>query len=470
MTDALLSRLSAVIGSGNVLTGADAAPYGREWTGTYRWRPLAVLRPASAAEVSAVLAIASDTRTPVVPVAGRTGITGATEAEGRLMLSLERMNRIREVRPEARIAVVEAGCVLSSIHEAAEALGLVFPLTFGARGSAMIGGALSTNAGGSNVLRYGSTRGLCLGIEVVLADGRVMNLMSELHKDNSGYDLKDIFIGAEGTLGIITAAVLRLAPKPRAYATAMIAMPALGPALAFLNRLQETTGGAVEAFEYMPASYIARLRRYRPDLTVPLEGNPPVSILVEVGATAPRDADPLPDGTIPIVAFLEDTLGQMLEAGEITDAVVARSHEQRRAMWAIREAAGEVTLNQHPMVDTDIAVPLDKVEAFLTAMSARLATIDPAATDVVVAHLGDGNIHYTAFPAANDPDRLVAIREAVDDIVADLHGSFSAEHGIGLAKLPSMARLKDPVALDMMRAVKQAFDPARILNPGKLLP
>ena len=360
MTDALLSRLSAVIGSGNVLTGADAAPYGREWTGKYRWRPLAVLRPASAAEVSAVLAIASDTRTPVVPVAGRTGITGATEAEGRLMLSLERMNRIREVRPEARIAVVEAGCVLSSIHEAAEALGLVFPLTFGARGSAMIGGALSTNAGGSNVLRYGSTRGLCLGIEVVLADGRVMNLMSELHKDNSGYDLKDLFIGAEGTLGIITAAVLRLAPKPRAYATAMIAMPALGPALAFLNRLQETTGGAVEAFEYMPASYIARLRRYRPDLTVPLEGNPPVSILVEVGATAPRDADPLPDGTIPIVAFLEDTLGQMLEAGEITDAVVARSHEQRRATWAIREAAGEVALNQHPMVDTDIAPSHDR--------------------------------------------------------------------------------------------------------------
>jgi FAD/FMN-containing dehydrogenase len=466
----LIAQLAEIVGTANVLTGTDAAPYGQEWTGKYRWTPLVVVRPGTTAEVAAILRLASRTGTPVVPVAGRTGITGATEAEGRLMLTLERMNRIREIRPEARIAVVEAGCVLSRIHDAAGECGLVFPLTFGARGSAMIGGCLSTNAGGSNVLRYGSTRGLCLGIEVVLADGRVMNLMSELHKDNSGYDLKDLFIGAEGTLGIITAAVLRLFPRPQAYATAMIAMASLPPALRLLNRLQEATGGQVEAFEYMPASYMERLARYRPDLKEPFADRPPVTILVEVGAIAPRDSTPGSDGTAPVTAILEDALAAMLEAGEVLDALVARSGAQRRAMWEVREVAGEITLNQHPMVDCDIAVPVDRVEEFLTRIAQRLGALDPKATDVVVSHLGDGNIHYTAFPATNDPERLDAIREAVEDVTMDLGGSFSAEHGIGLAKLPSMRRRKDPVALEMMRAVKRAFDPAGILNPGKTLP
>lgn len=470
MSDTLLTLLADIVGPANVLTGADAAPYGREWTGKYHWQPRAVVRPADTAQVAAILRLASETGTAIVPVAGRTGITGATYAEGQVMLSVERMNRIRDLRPETRVAVVEAGCILSHIHDAAGAHGLVFPLTFGARGSAMIGGALATNAGGSNVLRYGSTRGLCLGLEVVLADGQVMNLMSELHKDNAGYDLKDLFIGSEGTLGIITAAVLRLFPKPRAYATALIAMEALGPALSLLNRLREETGGAVEAFEYMPTSYMARLRRYRPDLTVPLSGDAPVTILVEVGATSTVDATPLPDGTLPVVTHLEAALTAVLATGDITDAVVAQSDAQRQQMWAIREAAAEVTLNAHPMVDCDIAVPLDKVEVFLTRMATRLRALDPDAQDVVVSHLGDGNIHHTAFPTRDDPALLEAIREAVDDVTCDLHGSFSAEHGIGLSKLASMARRKDPVALAMMRRMKQAFDPAGVLNPGKTIP
>lgn len=470
MTDTLLDRFDALIGPQHVLRGADAAGYGTEWTGKYHWQPRGVLRPGSTAEVAAILRLASGTGTAVVPVAGRTGITGATEAEGRIMLSVERLNRIREVRPSSRIAVVEAGVVLSRVHEAAAAEDLVFPLTFGARGSAMIGGALSTNAGGSNVLRYGSTRGLCLGLEVVLADGRVMDLMSELHKDNSGYDLKDVFIGAEGTLGVITAAVLRLFPRPRAYATALIAMPALGPALRLLNRLQEETGGAVEAFEYMPASYMMRLRRYRPDLGRIWSGAPPVTILVEVGATAPRDAIPDADGRVPVVARLETILSDMLTQGEIEDAVVAQSDTQRQQIWAMREAAAEVTLNQQPLVDCDIAVPLDAVEAFLARMSEALSRLDPAATDVVVSHLGDGNIHYTAFPSREDAALSLAIREAVDDVTLGLGGSFSAEHGIGLSKIDSMRTRKDPVALDMMRRLKQAFDPAGILNPGKTIP
>ena len=241
-------------------------------------------------------------------------------------------------------------------------------------------------------------------------------------------------------------------------------------ALALLNRLQEATGGAVEAFEYMPDTYMARLRKYRPDPTVPQSGAAPVNILVEVGATSPRDATPDSEGRIPVVDLLEEVLGTMLAGGEITDAVIAQTQAQRRQMWEIREAAAEITLNQHPMVDTDIAVPLDKVETFLSRMAARLKDLDPEATDVVVSHLGDGNVHYTAFPTRDDPALLDAIREAVDDVVVGLHGSFSAEHGIGLSKLGSMRSRKDPVALDLMRRLKHAFDPSGILNPGKTIP
>ncbi len=467
MSDALLPRLAALIGPSHVLTGADAAPYGTEWTGKYRWTPRAVLRPADTAQVAAVMALASETRTPVVPVAGRTGITGATFAEGQLMLSLERLNRIRALNPDARTITVGAGVILSSIHDAALAQDLVFPLTFGARGSAMIGGALSTNAGGSNVVRYGSTRGLCLGLEAVLADGRMLNLMSSTRKDNTGYDLRDLFIGSEGTLGIITAATLRLFPRPRAYATALIGLPALAPALDLLNRLQAASGQAVEAFEFMPATYIARLRRFRPDLALPLAGDHPVTILAEIAAIADGDAEPGADGQTAVAAALEAVLAGILEEGSATVAV---SEAQRRAMWAVREAAGEVTLNTHPLVDTDIAVPLDRVQDFLDRIAVALKALDPAATDVTVAHLGDGNIHYTAYPSRDDAALLDAIRAAVDDTAVDLGGSFSAEHGIGLSKRGSMRRLKDPVALDVMRAVKAALDPLGILNPGKTLP
>ncbi|MEL7114736.1 MAG: FAD-binding oxidoreductase, partial [Pseudomonadota bacterium] len=232
-----IEAIKKIVGAGNVLTGAEAAPYGEDWTKRYVSTPLAVARPGSTDEVSRLMALAHETGTAVVPASGRTGLAGGTYAEGALLISMERMNKIREIRADARLAILEAGVVLANLHAAAEAEDLVFPLTFGAKGSAMIGGALSTNAGGSNVVRYGSTRGLCLGLEVVLADGRVMDLMSELHKDNSGYDLKDLFIGGEGTLGLITGAVVRLFPKPSAYATAMVATADLEGALTLLNAL-----------------------------------------------------------------------------------------------------------------------------------------------------------------------------------------------------------------------------------------
>jgi len=334
----LVGDLVSVVGAGHVLQGADAARYGRDWMGKYHGAPLAVVRPGSVAEVAACVKLAAAAGVAVVPVGGNTGLVGGTMTTDGLMISLERMNRIRELRGPARLVIAEAGVVLQRLHEAAEAEGLYFPLWFGARGSAMLGGALSTNAGGSNVLRYGSTRGLCLGLEVVLADGRVLNLMSELHKDNSGYDLKQMFIGAEGTLGIITAAVMKLVPKPLAYATASVSAASLPQALGLLNRMQAATGGRVEAFEFMPRSYSERLAVARPDLGQPFAVVPEVTVLIEAATTVAEEAAPDATGEVPLVARLEAVLAAMLEEGLIADAVVARSEAQRRRMWERREA------------------------------------------------------------------------------------------------------------------------------------
>lgn len=463
----MLDRLRNLIGAEHVLTGADMAPWCREWTGHYHWTPLAVARPASTAEVAAVMRLASETGTKVVPVGGNTGLNGGTHAEGALMLSLARMNRIREIRPAAKVAVVEAGVVLEALHGAVAEHGLAFPLTFGAKGSATIGGVISTNAGGSNVLRYGTTRALVLGVEVVLADGRVTDLMGALHKDNTGYSLRDLVIGAEGTLGIVTAAVLKLVPAPLAYATATLALSSLGDALTLLNRLQSETGGAVEAYEFMPASYMQRLAKHRPDLRQPFAEIHPVTVLVEVGATAPRDATPGPDGTLPVVSHLEAVLADALEEGTLLDAVIAQTGAQRREMWARRETAAEITFTTPVIVDTDVALPLDRLQLFLDAMTARLAALDPGATELTVAHLGDGNIHYSAYPTRDDPALLATIRAAVATEAVALGGSFSAEHGIGLSKLATLHAHKDPVALEAMRSIRAALDPAGILNPGK---
>jgi FAD/FMN-containing dehydrogenase len=462
--------LAAVVGAANVLTDTDMAKYARDWMGKYHGAPVAVVRPASTVEVSGCLRVAAAHGVAVVPVSGNTGLVGGTMTTGGLMVSLERMNRIRDLRPDARIVVAEAGVVLTRLHEAAEEKGLYFPLWFGARGSAMLGGVLSTNAGGSNVLRYGSTRALCLGLEVVLADGRVLDLMSELHKDNSGYDLKQMFIGAEGTLGIITAAVMKLVPAPRAHATATVAARTLPDALVLLNRMQEATGGRVEAFEFMPATYSRRLAVARPDLRMPFDPIPEVTILIEAATTAPREADPDETGAVPLVTVLEEILAGMLDDGLITDAVVAQNEAQRQMMWARREAAAEIAVGLTPAVDTDVCVPVDKVAAFLSDVLMRLEVLDPGLTSLTVAHLGDGNLHFTAFPTRDEAGLKDRVLEVVEDVVADLRGSFSAEHGVGLSKLNSMARRKDAVALEVMRAIKRALDPAGRMNPGKVIP
>ncbi len=467
----LLADLTAALGPAHVLTGADMAKYRHDWTLHYPSNPCAVARPGSTAEVAEVLRIAARHGVPVVPVSGLTGLVGGAHTEGGLMLSVERLNRIREIRPEARIAIVEAGVVLDRLHAAAEAAGLYFPLWFGARGSAMIGGVLSTNAGGSNVLRYGSTRALCLGLEVVLADGRVLNLMSELHKDNSGYDLKQLFIGAEGTLGVITAAVMKLVPRPRAYATATLAARSLPDALVLLNRLREATGGLVEAFELMPATYMRRLSEARPDIALPFGGTRyDTNILVEIAATAPRDVTPDAAGEVPLTALLETTLAGLMAEGAVLAAEIAQTEAQRRAMWQRRELAAEITVARQPTIDTDICLPLDKVAEVLDRIHARLPALDAGAETLHIAHLGDGNIHFTVYPSRDDAALADAVMAAVEDEVQALGGSFSAEHGVGLSKKPSMKRRKDPVALEVMRAVKQALDPGNRLNPGKIIP
>ncbi|WP_108484444.1 FAD-binding oxidoreductase [Oceaniglobus ichthyenteri] len=466
----ILDALRAITGPAHVLTGADCGPWAQDWTGNYKGAPLAVVRPANTDEVSRIMALAHDTGTPVVPVSGNTGLAGGAHAPGQLVLSIDRLRKIREIRPAARTAIVEAGVILSAVHGAVAEHGLVFPVTFGARGSALIGGVLATNAGGSNVLRFGNTREQVLGIEVVLPTGEILNLMSELRKDNSGFDLRDLFIGAEGTLGIITAAVLKLQPMPAAYATAMVALSSLGDALTLLNRLQAATGGAVEAFEYMPASYIDRHLILRPEARAPFDERYDVNVMIEVGATAARDAIPGEDGAIPIVTLLEQTLGDMIEDGAVLDAVVARTEAQRAEIWARREDAGAMSVMHLPTVITDVALPLDRVETFLTRAHAAFHAIDPNGDQVVVAHLGDGNVHLTLWPspaAANQTDQII---ERIEDVVADLGGSFSAEHGIGLSKRNTMARRKDPVALDVMQRIKAALDPAGIMNPGKVLP
>ena len=467
---ALIAQLGDLIGAQYVLTGDATDAYACDWADVHQGRPLAVVRPADTAQVSAIVMLANETGTPVVPYSGNTGLAGGTAARGAILMSLDRMSAIREVRADARVAVVEAGAILATIQDAAEAHDLIFPLFFGARGSAMIGGALSTNAGGSNVLRYGNARDLCLGLEAVLPTGQIVDVMSQLHKDNSGYNLKHLLIGAEGTLGIITAAVVRLFPKPRAYATAMVAMPSVGAALTLLNRLQTETGGAVEAFEYMPRGFIDAYLKCFPDARPPFDERYDVNILVEVGAVAPREATPGPDGAVPITAHLEAALGEMFDSGAILDAVVAQNDAQRTEMWARREAAAEVSRLHSPIVDNDIAVPLDRMQDLLDQIDAILARLDPQAHNNSVAHLGDGNLHFAAWPSTPDVSVHHAIHEAVEQAAIALGGSFSAEHGIGLVKKGSMRKHKDPGALAAMRAIKTALDPNGILNPDKVLP
>ncbi|WP_166416693.1 FAD-binding oxidoreductase [Cochlodiniinecator piscidefendens] len=478
MTTDILAELKTIVGQNNVLDqNEDRTAYDTDILGVYSEQSLAVVRPASTQEVAAVLKLAHDTGTAVVPQSGNTSLAGGATPTGdatQIILSLGRLNRITDINTKTRIARVEAGVVLENLHTAVEEQELIFPLMFGARGTALLGGALSTNAGGSNVVRYGNTRALVLGLEVVTPDGRVMNLMSELHKDNTGYDLKDLYIGAEGTLGVITGAVLKLFPKPSAYATAYLALKDMSSALELLQDLQYQTGGAVEAFEYLPDYYFEDYTTLYPDRRSPLPDPNPVNILVEVAASSALLSRSGENGRAVVHDILEETLSAFLEDEKITDAVIAQSDAQREAFWHCRESAYYVSTQFGAMIDHDVSVPLDHVATFLSEMTARLPAIASNYREYAIAHLGDGNLHYSVVPLGLDgpipPETKIAITTLVEDVVSELDGSFSAEHGVGQSKRPSMARRKDPVALDIMRQVKSALDPQYIMNPGKVIP
>ena len=466
----IIEELKKVLGDQNVLTGTDKERYSSDWLGQYSFEPLCVVRPASTQEVSKVVRLASTAQINIVPVGGNTGLNGGTHSDNAISISMERMNNIHEIRENSKIAIVDAGVILANLHNVVNENDLMFPLTFGARGSATIGGVLSTNAGGSNVLKYGNTRDLVLGVEIVLPNGEIMNLMSELHKDNSGYCLRDLVIGAEGTLGIITQAVLKLFPRPKAYATAMVAVNSLDTALSLLNELQDGTGGAVAAYEYMPKRYIQGHMELSSASRRPFKEDYEHLVMVELETTVELFSRCGDDGQVLLSGELERILDRNLDKGLILDAHIAQNEEQRLIMWERREAAAEISLLKTPLINNDIAVPLDKISKFLTIMEKKLPELDPDADVLIVSHLGDGNVHYTVWPSRDDEQHKDKIMEAIENVVLSLGGSFSAEHGIGLSKLSSMERRKDRVALDVMRQIKHAIDPEGIMNPGKVLP
>ena len=467
---ALRSALVAAVGADHVLTATDAiAPYLTDWRKRYTGRAQAVVRPASTAEVAAVARACADHGTPIVPQGGNTGLVGGgtPDDSGRaVLLSLTRMNRVRQIDPANDTITVEAGCLLQQVQEAARAQGRLFPLSLAAEGSATIGGNLSSNAGGTQVLRYGNARDLALGLEVVLAGGIVWDGLRGLRKDNTGYDLKHLFIGAEGTLGIITAATLKLFPLPRAQLTALAAVPSLDHALALLDRARVAAGAALTGFEVMSAECLRRVARELPQLRQPM---PPTAApwfaLLELS-----DAEDEAHAS----ALLERLFAAAFDAGEVIDAVVAQSIAEARALWAIREGIPEAQARAGGNVKHDISLPVSSIPSFVAAtnaaLAARFAWIEP----VVFGHLGDGNLHYNmavkdGMPVALAFAQEAAINRIVHDAVAAAGGSISAEHGLGQMKREEIRRYKSPVELALMQSIKQALDPHGLMNPGKLL-
>ena len=469
-----IAACRAEIGADQVVTGPDMAPYLRDWTGKYEGQALAVLRPRSTEDVAKAVSLCADRHVSVVPQGGRTGLCGGgvpMPNARSIILSLERMRTIHEIDEDARTMTLEAGVVLEAAQDAASEKGLVFPLTFGAQGSCVIGGALATNAGGSNVVRFGTTRELCLGLEAVLPDGSIVSDLAGLRKNNTGYDLRHLLIGSEGTLGIVTKAVFRLSPAPKVQVAAFLSLASLEASITALNVLQDFSGGGVEAFEYLAPQAVSSICTAFPDIRPPLEAPAEVGVFVEVASSRQVDATLSEDGTPRLQADVFAALEHLMEEGLLLDAMIAQSEQQRQNLWTLRESVLEAMMHHGPFYPTDVSLPLSKIPAFLRSVDPEIAAL--GFVPVTVGHLGDGNLHYalTAAPGQEWSDLpLTKAKTIIHDRVAELGGSFSAEHGIGQDKLQAMRRYKQASQLRAMSAIKRALDPLNTMNPGKLLP
>jgi FAD/FMN-containing dehydrogenase len=468
MSDAFLAQCRQLLGEAHVLTAdADMAPFLRDWRGRFTGSAMAVLRPGSVQEVVYLVRACGDARVPIVPQGGNTGLVlgSVPDASGKaVVLSLARLNTIRSVDPVNRTMTVDAGCILQNVQEAAAAQGCLFPLSLAAEGSCTIGGNLSTNAGGTGVLRYGNTRELCLGLEVVTPQGEIWSGLRGLRKDNTGYDLRDLFIGAEGTLGIITGAVLKLFPQPKASITALAALASPADALRLLSIMQDRCGASLTGFELMSGYCLQLVHKHFPQLPYPFPVHAQY-VLLELSSS---------ESEAHAVGLLETAIGAALDGDVIEDAVVATSVAQSQALWQVREHIPLAQAADGKNIKHDISLPVSAIASFIGHTEPLLQNAFPDCQLVCFGHLGDGNLHFNVAPppGISNEDFLVnqeALNRVVHDNVVAFGGSISAEHGIGALKRDELTRYKSPVELQMMRAIKAALDPLGIMNPGKIL-
>ena len=470
MSPEVIERLKGIVGPAGYLDDpADMAPYCRSFRDGWEGRVPLVLRPQSTEEVAALVRACAEAGVGVVPQGGNTGLTGGSQPHADLsevILSTSRLKRIRALDPVNDTITVEAGVVLKDIQAVAERADRLFPLSLGAEGSCQIGGNISTNAGGVNVLRYGNTRNLVLGLEVVLPDGSVWDGLRGLRKDNTGYDMKQVFIGAEGTLGVVTAAVLRLFPKPTASESAWIGVDSPEEAVALLGHMRTRLGDTVSAFELINRAVIDLLLTGVPGHEDPMAEVHPWYVLMD---TTSQGAPGSLHGP------LADALGEALEAGVVRDALIAASGAQAAKLWKMRESLVEAQASAGGSIAHDVSVPVSRLAEFIARADAALASGWPDAVRCAFGHVGDGNIHYNPirpprWDQAEFRRQRPMVNRAVHDIVVELGGSISAEHGIGLSRLEELAHYKTPLEIEMMRALKRALDPKGIMNPGKVLP
>ena len=472
MSDTFLAEAARLLGPKGLTTDpADMAAWLTDWRGRYTGKALAIASPADTAEVAALVRLCAKHSVPIVPQGGNSGMSGGAtpfEHGDEIILSLRRMNRIRSLDPAGRTATCEAGVILQVLHEAAEKADLRFPLTLGGKGSATIGGLVSTNAGGTQVLRHGSMRALVLGLEAVMADGSVLDLLTPLKKDNRGFDLKQVLIGSEGTLGIVTAATLKLVPQIAGRTVMWAGTGSLHEARSLLLLAEDLAPGLLEGFEVLPQHSLEAVLDYLPDARAPLAEPHPWHALIELVAGDEATAARLPE-------IAENRLTTAFGHGLISDATIAASEDQAERLWLIRETISPAERAIGPAMQHDISVPVEKMPAFVEAAVPRLEADWPGTRAVCFGHLGDGNVHFHVIAppgserAAWEAGEGKAISAQVHDMVTAWGGSISAEHGIGRLKRDDLARLADPAMLATMRAIKQALDPKGLLNPGKLV-